>query len=445
MLSRLANLWYWLRSSFWFLPSLMVLAAGLLALALLHLDESLLTRADAAHWWAYRGGPEGARAILSTIASSMITVAGVVFSITVVVLSLASSQFGPRLIRNFMDDRASQVVLGTFVAAYVYCLLVLRSFGDQREALFTPYLSVHGGLLLALAGIGVLIFFIHRISSSIQANHVVAKVCRQLDQAIRRLYPEALGEGDPEAEEDDVRQPDRDAWQTAQICQAAASGYFQRLDGDGLLEFARKHDALVWLEVRPGDFITRGVELARIQAPCRIPEDEVRRLAGLFILGAERTTEQDLEYAVSQLVEIAVRALSPGVNDPFTAKTCIDWTGVALATLADRKMPSAVRRDADGRPRIAAKTFTFAGFADAALNQIRQHAASDVAVSIRLLEMLAAIGPTVRRSADRRELLRHARMIHGASRRSRQEPYDIECLGAAYHKALGALGAGGTS
>jgi uncharacterized membrane protein len=439
MKGRIANIWYWLRSSFWFIPSLMVVGAALLAAGAIHLDESRLWLPGIDGWWTFRGGPDGARAILATIASSMITVAGVVFSITIVVLSLASSQFGPRLIRNFMNDRSSQVVLGTFTSAYVYCLLVLRSFGADREGEYTPLVSINIGFLLALAGIGVLIFFIHRVSASIQANHVVAKVCGQLDESIRRLYPEKMGEADAEGGAAETDLPDPVPGNPALVLRAPASGYLQRIDGDGLLALAGANDLVIHLGVRPGDFVTRGVALAKVDGNGPPADGVPDALVGLFILGPERTTEQDVEYAVSQLVEIAVRALSPGVNDPFTAITCIDWIGVALATMAERKFPAAVRRDAEGRPRVVARVFTFGGLVDAALNQIRQNAAAVPAVSIHMLGMLASIGGGVRRAADRGDLLRHSRMIHDGCRRNCAEAYDIECLDAALHQALSAL------
>ncbi|MFZ7126157.1 MAG: DUF2254 domain-containing protein [Desulfobacterales bacterium] len=438
MKSRIENLWYWLRSSFWFVPSLMVCGAVVLAAGCLHLDERYPIQTGIGEWWAFQGGLDGARAILSTIASSMITVAGVVFSITIVVLSLASSQFGPRLIRNFMNDRSSQVVLGTFISAYVYCLLVLRSFGAEPEEAFARFFSINVSFLLALAGIGVLIFFIHRISSSIQANNVVARVCGQLDEAILRLYPEEMGEGDGDVE-DGPPVPDPSEWKEALVVEARSSGYVQRIDVEGLMELAGANDLVVSLSARPGDFVTKGGELAKVDGDGSTAEEVKKAFSGSFILGPERTTEQDVEYAVSQLVEIAVRALSPGVNDPFTAITCIDWIGVALSTIAGRKFPASTRLDDEGRLRVIARVFTFGGLADASLNQIRQNAAAIPAVSIHMLDMLTSIGGGLRRSSDRGDLLRHCRMIHDGCRRNCSEGYDIECLDAAFHRALSVL------
>ena len=187
--------WDSLRSSFWFVPATMAACAVALALASVSLDEAVTYEWIKAQGWAYTGGAEGASLVLSTIAGSMITITGVVFSMTLVALSLASSQLGPRLLRNFMRDRMNQVVLGTFVATFVYCLVVLRTIRRADEVLFVPHISVTFGVLLALVGLGVLIYFIHHVSVSIQADEVVARVGKELMAEIDRLFPEESGEG----------------------------------------------------------------------------------------------------------------------------------------------------------------------------------------------------------------------------------------------------------
>ena len=196
---------YWdrLRSSFWFLPAIMACGAVLLAHGTVALDETGAVRGGVeVPSWVYSGGAQGASTLLGAIAGSMITIAGVVFSMTLVALSIASSQLGPRLLQGFMRDATNQVVLGTFVSTFLYCLLVLRTIRREIEVAFVPHMSVTLGVLLAVASVAVLIYFIHHVSVSIQADEVIARVCRELFDGIDRLFPARVGhEGPPAAGE----------------------------------------------------------------------------------------------------------------------------------------------------------------------------------------------------------------------------------------------------
>jgi uncharacterized membrane protein len=409
---KIRNFWYRLQESFWFLPVVMAGAAVLLSFVTIAIDKMFLYREDAQHWWIYSGGPDGARTVLSVIAGSMITVAGVVFSITIVVLSLASSQFGPRLIRNFMNVRANQMVLGTFVATFIYGVLVLRTVNAILEARFVPGLSVTIAVVMSLLSLGVLIYFIHNVSESIQAQNIIARVCRDLDKALDRIFPEKMGREDLSngpIKRDYVipKACDRD------VCQVTAdsSGYLQALDNEALMRIAVEENLLIHLGYRPGNFITRGSVLVTVWPGERVDEGLSEKINAVFILGPERTLEQDVEFAISQLVEIAVRALSPGINDPITANTCIDWLGVSLSQLANRKMPSSHRFDQEGRLRVICKPFEFEGIVDAAFNMIRQNSQSVATVSIHLLETIATIAAQTPKKEDRAVLLRHAAMV----------------------------------
>jgi uncharacterized membrane protein len=193
MKTLLLKYWDRLRSSLWFLPAAMACLAVALAVSAVELDKAVADDWLQRLSWIYSGGAEGASLLLGTVAGSMIAIAGTVFSMTLVALSLASSQLGPRLLRNFMRDRSNQVVLGTFVATFVYCLLVLRTIRRADEVAFVPHLAVSIGVLLAIASVGVLIYFIHHISVSIQADQVVARVGRVLEDGIDRLFPQHLG------------------------------------------------------------------------------------------------------------------------------------------------------------------------------------------------------------------------------------------------------------
>lgn len=401
-----------IRSSFWFLPAAMAGGAVVLAFATVALDTPVTDWLTLNWGLTFTGGAEGASSLLGAIAGSMITIAGVVFSMTLVALSLASSQLGPRLLRSFMRDTKTQMVLGTFVATFLYCLLVLRTIRRAEEIVFVPHLSVALGVLLAVVSVGVLIYFIHHVSVSIQANEIVARVGTELIEEIERLFPESIGRGAPRIP---TEPPDADFLDSfdreARPIGSAGDGYLQFVDGDALMALAMQEDVVIRLERRPGHYVVATRPLALIWPGNRVTDQLVDRVNAAFALGNQRTSGQDIEFAVNQLVEIAVRALSPGVNDPFTAMTCVDHLGSALCRLAQRDMPSPYRHDTQDQLRVITPVFTFPDVTDAAFNQIRQYGRSSTAVTIRLLETIAVVAGSVHRSENRAALLRHARMI----------------------------------
>jgi uncharacterized membrane protein len=430
MRKKIEKLWYRLNSSFWFLPALLACAAIFLSYVTTAVDKVLIYHADAQLWWLYSGGPDGARTVLSVIAGSMITVAGVVFSITIVVLSMASSQFGPRLIRNFMNVRANQLVLGTFVATFTYGVLVLRNVDATAEARFVPHLSVNFAIVMSLSSLGVLIYFIHNVSESIQAQNIIARVCRDLGNVINRVFPEKFGQDEDRSDGPKKRDYDIPTTCDREVCQVMAehSGYLQTIDDDALMRIAVDENLLIHLEFRPGNFITRAGVLATVWPGERVDEKLSQQINNTLILGKERTLEQDVEFGISQLVEIATRALSPGVNDPITAMTCIDWLGAALTQLSHHKMPSSHHFDKQNRLRIICKPFTFDGIVNAAFNMIRQNSQSNAAVSIHLLEIIATVAAQVHRGEDREALFRQAKMVMDGCRQRLPEGDDQKDL-----------------
>lgn len=419
MRTRLTDLWEALQSSLWFVPALMALAAAAVALAAEHVDLVLAAAGIHQLGMIYRGDPAGARALLSTVAGSMITVAGVAFSITVVALSLTSSQFGPRLLRNFMRDRGNKVVLGTFIATFVYCLIALRAVRGTGAEGFVPAVSVSLGLVLTGASLGVLVYFIHHVASSIQAESVVEAVGRDVEAAMDRIFParggppaEVVEETDPVVEDAERRK--REEGSRPGLA-SRTSGYIRAIDETRLVEIAAKEGLLLRLLRRPGHFVVEGEPLVEVVGSGEeMAADLADRIRGAFLLGGQRSQEQDPEYGIRQLVEVAVRALSPGINDPFTAIGCIDWLSSALTRIAGRPMLSPRRRDAQGRTRLLADPVTFAGILAAAFDQIRQCSQATPAVAIRILEALESIARGVR-DDERREAIRDQaeRVIRG--------------------------------
>nr|WP_069791544.1 DUF2254 domain-containing protein [Cyanobacterium sp. IPPAS B-1200]OEJ77882.1 hypothetical protein A5482_14745 [Cyanobacterium sp. IPPAS B-1200] len=434
--TKFGKLWDLLHSSFWFVPTLMVVLAIALSFLTIQLDQRLKTDLTGQFGWVYSVGPNGSRAILSTIAGSMVTVATTAFSITIVALQLASSQFGPRLLRNFMQDTGNQIVLGTFISTFVYSLLVLRTINGVDEKEFVPHLAVTWGLVLALASIGVLIYFIHHSASSIQVDQVITVVGRELDDATDRLFPHKIGRGvSKDLPLDIPANFERDVYPI----KATNSGYIQAVNDDQLMQIATENNLLLRVQNCPGNFIVQGNELVLVFGRERVNKTLTKNINDAFILGLQRTKQQDLEFSINQLVEIAVRALSPGINDPFTAIRCIDQLSASLCHLAQREIPSPYRYDNNDKLRVIAEPITFADMTDAAFNQIRQYGTTSVAVTIRLLDAIAVIAPHTHNKADRATLLRHASMIERGSHEGIPEELDRRDVEEQYLAAIKAI------
>ncbi|MBL0168588.1 MAG: DUF2254 domain-containing protein [Propionivibrio sp.] len=440
MKTLLLKYWDRLRSSFWFVPAAMACLAVALALCAVALDKAVGDDWLERLGWSYSGGAEGASLLLGTVAGSMIAIAGTVFSMTLVAMSLASSQLGPRLLRNFMRDTANQGVLGTFVATFVYCLLVLRTIRRADEGAFVPHLSISIGVLLAMVSIGVLIYFIHHVSVSIQADVVVARVGKELEDGIGRLFPGHLGKPESEASNAPGEAELPEAFsREARPVGALEDGYLQFIDSDVLMALASQDDLLLRLERRPGHYLVKGRAMVMAWPGDRVTDTLVNKVNAAFVLGNQRTATQDIEFSFDQLVEIAVRALSPGINDPFTAIACVDRLESALCRLARRDMPSPHRFDAHGRLRRVAPGSTFAGIVDTAFNQIRQSARSNPAVAIRMLDAIAQIAGHVQRAQDASGLQRHAGMIVRGAREAVPEADDLLAVEVRFTAATQAL------
>jgi uncharacterized membrane protein len=416
--TRLINLAERLHGSLWFIPTLMVAGAFVLGLGMVGLDDDLKARGILKIPGVYGGGPEGARAVLATIAGSMITVTGVTFSITIVAMTLASTQFGPRLLAHFLRDRGNQFVLGAFLATFMYCLMVLRRVNGLEDSEFVPHLSVSLGIVFGVASLFVLIYFIHHSAQAIRAEYVIALVGHDLDCGIEKLYPRA--DGAPDDEEDEPAEPDG---QPASI-PSVRTGYIQAIDREGLLSLAAERDLVIRINYKAGRYVMHGCPLVGVW-PARGADEFASSIQDAFIIGPQHTSEQDVEFCVHQLVEVALRALSPGINDPFTTINCVDRIGASLLLLAGRATPSHQHRDAKGKLRVICPFDTFSDITDAALNPIRQSAERNAAVLIRLLEVIAEITPHTRCAAQRLVLQRHVAMIARSAERGLPEEEDL--------------------
>lgn len=396
MKARLLRLGNQLSESYWFVPTLMAVAALLLATIMVWIDVRF-----GADWmsgvpWLYASRPDGARSLLSSIGGSMIGVAGTTFSVTIAAVVYASGQYGPRLLSNFMSDRGNQVTLGTFIATFLYSLIVVRTIhnAEDGQPAFVPQLAVLIGVLLVLSSIAVLIYFIHHVPSRIHINSVIERVGTRLIEEIDKRFPVFVG-APLEASDDDPRVPAALRPGASEAGRAGVvaedTGYIQLIDQERLIETAREHDLVLRLHYQPGDFARVGNVLLEACPPGAVDDDAADDLRAAFAFSARRTALQDLRFLIDELVEIAARALSPGVNDPFTANSCLDWLGAAIADFARRNLPSPLRGDKDGALRVVTYPQSFADVVDRAFGALAQYASADMIAGRRFLATLGDV------------------------------------------------------
>lgn len=413
--------WQEARSSFWFVPAVMVVSAVALAAGLIAVDATVHLHVDKQWPLVFGAGAAGSRGLLTAVASSMITVAGVVFSITIVALSLSSSQYTSRVLRNFMRDRINQVVLGMFVGIFAYCLVVLRTIRGGDEGAFVPSFAVFGGLILAFVGIAFLIFFIHHISLSIQASSIIAAAAEETIAAVDHLFPKGLGENlDEDTEQTAAIALENQIWSAIL---AQKSGYIEGIDSDALLELAREHGTIFRMERGIGEFVTEGTPLVSIYGQCELDGVMSTELNGVYVIGRQRTIQQDAGFGIRQIVDIALKALSPGVNDTTTAVMCVDYLGAILARLATRTIASRTRLD-EGELRIIARGPSFESLVAEAFDQIRQNAGGNVAVLTRQVEALETIAGQTTNARRRLAIKQQADLIATVAARTISSSHD---------------------
>lgn len=395
-MNHVKRLWTELRSSLWFVPTVVVL--GSVAAALLLIETQGWVGEEAARRWprVFGASAQGSRAMLSAIATSMITVAGVIFSVTIVALSLTSTQYSPRVLRNFMRDRPTQLVLGVFMGIFSYCLIVLRTIRGPDDASFIPSLAVLGGMGYAFGGVAFLIYFIHHVAQSIQASSIISRIVADTAAAIDRLFPDELGRGP--APGSASQQADLPATWTQ--VHAGGSGYVTAIDSDAILAYAVESGRVLRLAPAIGEFVVEGAPVVELGGTGAISDEHARRLRGWVTLGQQRTVEQDAGFGLQQLVDVAVKALSPGINDPTTACMCIDHLGALLARLAARRMPEPQRME-QGHLRVIAPAPDFTVILEQVFGPVLHHSRGDLQVLGRIVNALGAIRRSAR-GADRR-------------------------------------------
>ncbi|MDZ7741218.1 MAG: DUF2254 domain-containing protein [Bacteroidota bacterium] len=426
-MKKLLFFWNELKATFWFIPVLIILLSVLLAIGFVYADQITSFSRDGLGRFFFVNSVDSARSILSTISGAMIGVAGTVFSVTLVALTLASSQLGPRLIKNFMYVKLNQIVLGSYVSTYLYCLIVLNAVQENNAYTFIPTLSILLALVAAIANIVLLIVFIHRIAVSIQADKVISDVSASLSKQVKIIFPEKMGD-EMETEKDIPLDAIKSEYSNTVSVKCPKSGYIQYIDGESLLEVMTKSEALFVLNHRPGDYLVEGSEIGKLYTNEKEEKEILKKILFQFVFGKTKTAQQDLEFSIHQLVEIAARALSPGINDPYTAIACIDNLTATMCYLAQLKFPSKYRVDEKKELRVIADTLDFEGVLGAAFNQIRQFSSGSTAVIIRLMEALITIHEFAVKDSYKSAVIKHAKMTLNVGRESIKEKNDIEDL-----------------
>ncbi len=429
MRARLIEIYEFARSSFWFLPGVMMLVGVLLFVVTLSIDKSDVLRSTSQTFF-YSGGATNAINLLQTLTGAMVAIATVVFSTLMLVLTLATGQFGHRLIRSFMRDRANQAVLGIFLSTFVYCMLVFHMVGNDPSNEFVPGFSITLGFILAIFATATLVYFTHHMASLIAAPEVLETVAIELDAAIDNLYPDTENGTDHAP----ITSPDQPV---DTVIRAREGGYVQAVDLKGLVDFAAEYDCVIESSASYGEYVLPGGEIARVFG-ATLDHQVCVAAADFYVVGKNRLTERDLLFAVNQIAEIAARALSPAINDPFTALDCINRVGLSLARLAARPLPDEGHY-CDGELRVIMRLPGFAEMLDAAFVPIRNFGRSSVITSREMLRVIAKLAEVTRRDTEHQALRHHADVIRAAAAHGLSEDSDIERIDGFFRAAVTAI------
>lgn len=430
MINRLKQILSDLRASLWFVPGILITVSIALALVLIEVDSNIKLEWLENYPRLFGLGADGSRGMLAAIAGSMLTVATLAFSLTLNAITQASGQYTPRIFRNFMRDRANQFVLGYFVGVFAYCLLVLRTIRGADEIRFVPSLAVLTGLVLALGGIIVLIFFFHHIAASLQITTILNNIVDETRETVEKLFPQELGKAATVEEKSETRQAAGvKNWRKIPALEA---GYVQSADTDSLLGFAAENNILLRMRRGIGQFVGRGATLAEIAPDTEtadweaiIDKKKIKEINDLFGINRHRTIEQDVGFGIRQIVDIALKALSPGVNDTTTAISCIDNLGEILGEIARRNMPAPVRSK-DGVPRVITLTPNFQDYVETAFDQIRISGKANQAIFERLLTTIKFLAECTTNKKRRAVLEKQVGLIEEFAEQTLETDYEKE-------------------
>lgn len=409
MYSRLKNRFYDLQTSFWFIPLTIMFFGLVLAEIMITLDRRVNFALDRFISASYIREADAARALLGTIASTSVTLVGLVFSITFVALVLSSQQYGPRMLENFTRDRHTRIAAGLFLATFLYCTIVAGAIRDNEPEFSIPQVGVLVGLILGVLCVFSLIYYIHHLANSIRSEYIVERVSMDLRRLIDHLYPEEIGVEPPA----DYRPP---MLTHHQHVPARESGFFQNVIGNDLIHAAQRHNVILELEYSPGEFVLVGTPLVTVYGEPKHLEGLHREIHDAIDLSRERTMEQDVRFAFDKLIETAVRSLSAAINDPITTMMCLDRLAEGLIHLAQHGNGQRYRLDEHGDLRlIVERPVTFVEMVGVVFTPIRRHGKHDLDVILHMLRILRRIGSQARTAENQQALRTQVELIREQS------------------------------
>lgn len=424
-----------LRSTYWFLPGLITFIFAVAALITIQIDFAYdISLAQGVGDPSTLDGSAWAT-LISVLAGSIATIVGVVFSLNLVVLTLGSQQYGPLIVGNFIRDRGSQVVFGIYTGTFIFCVMVLVAFAVRTDVPFMPRFSAIGSIVLAVCCVLALIYFIHHMAVSIRPTSIIGNITMALLHNIESLSLEK----DPDELPPAISQTSAVALnllkQSGGEILAGGTGYVIGNEYRQLAELAKTRDVTLQVLARPGHFVIKGSIIGRAYPPENSDTDLHQKFQELIHISPHRSPMQDIELLFSQLVAIATRALSAAINDPFTAMTCIDHLGEALAKTSLRKLPSPYQYDDQGRLRLVSEVVTFAGLMHLSFDQVLHYGRGDLMVMVHMLNTIRKMGEVMHSRDEQRLLQRYAGVIWGEAKQIHTSEYARNTLSEAYHRA----------
>ena len=405
--------WDRLKVSFWFAPVVMSLAAILLAWAMYWVDGLIPNETLQDSRFILSGTPGEIRTMLISMASTVLATAGVVFTLLTLPLSTVAAQYGSRLLRIFLGDRTTQLVLGTFVATFVYCLAAALSIPPAQVEPDAPQLTATVGLFLMLVTFASLILLVQHISTMLQAPNIAAVAGAELRDVVSAEIPEVRS-GDGRQDGSEIR-PESLVEKDGYPVRVERAGYIQYIDPQSVITLAREHNLVIRLLRKPGHTVWPKARIALVWPAARVDEALDQQIRNAFRVGNGRTPTQDVLYAVNQLVEMATRAMSAAINDPFTAMTCLDYIGEGLALFIQQGEKSPYYYDQDNQLRLILEPVTFAELLNGAFNMLRHCSCDNASVLLHMLEVIEVIGQEAKSPEARQELQRHVSLIKAES------------------------------
>jgi len=409
----LREIMYNLRGGFLIRPLIIALALGCAGAVLSGLEETfpLIGSWLPSTLFPSHADPQVAQIILGGIAASIMTVVSIVFAILLMTLTLASMQFSPRIIISFSKDRVTQGTLGIFLGTFLYCMAALPAARSLPRP-FSPVVTVLGAILLAIACVAWLLFFIHHISHAISVSHIVDRIASETEAMLEDMMPWPRRQARLPNPTPDL------AGISGAVVSNLTSGYIRYIDTGRLVSLAKSYRVRIRVLRRAGQFVPAGVPVLVISKEGSLSAEALTDFRGAFDLGPSRTLQQDVEFGVLQIVDIALKAISPAVNDPTTAINCVDQLSRILIRFASREPPESLLYDPPGVVRVSIPWVDFERLLESAFEQIRMYSKGDVAVSLRLLRALSDIAVSTPDANYRRALIGHGkRIVAGCSER----------------------------